>query len=88
MLEKSEVMKDAMEQLVTFIRNNNYSNQAGIVYAFSRKEASDVAAGLASRGIPAAFYHAGQEVRENAGFHSEDSPVLRFPPPLFPFFTL
>lgn len=53
-----------MEQLVAFIRNNNYSNQAGIVYAFSRKEASDVAAGLASRGIPAAFYHAGQEVKK------------------------
>ena len=63
MVEKSEVTKDALEQLASFIRDNNYSNKAGIVYAFSRKEASDVAAGLSSRGIPAAFYHAGQEAR-------------------------
>lgn len=59
-VEKSEAAKDALEQLVSFIKNT-YRGKTGIVYAFSRKEASDVASGLAARGVPAAFYHAGQE---------------------------
>lgn len=61
-MEKSEAANDALEQLAKFIRKH-YLGAAGIVYAFSRKEASDVAAGLIKRGIRAAFYHAGQEVR-------------------------
>lgn len=59
-IAKSEALKDALEQLASFIKGS-YKGQAGIVYAFSRREASDVAAGLAERGVPAAFYHAGQE---------------------------
>lgn len=65
-MEKPEVAKDALELLASLIKAN-YRGQAGIVYAFSRKEASDVAAGLTSRGIRAAFYHAGQEVSKAAG---------------------
>lgn len=59
-VEKPEAAKDSLEQLASFIKEN-YRGQAGIVYTFSRKEASDVAAGLRSRGVSAAFYHAGQE---------------------------
>lgn len=66
MVDKPEAAKDALELLTSLIKDN-YSGEAGIVYAFSRKEASDVAKGLASRGIPAAFYHAGQEVRPSMG---------------------
>ncbi len=62
MVDKPEVAKDSLDMLASFIKEN-YRGEAGIVYAFSRKEASDVAAGLTSRGIRAAFYHAGQEVR-------------------------
>ncbi|CAN0003642.1 unnamed protein product, partial [Scytosiphon promiscuus] len=64
-MDKPEAAKDALELLASLIKDN-YSGEAGIVYAFSRKEASDVAKGLASRGIPAAFYHAGQEERERS----------------------
>lgn len=60
-MAKPEAAKDALDQLTSFIKDN-YRGKAGIVYAFSRKEASDVANGLASRGVSAAFYHAGQEV--------------------------
>lgn len=60
-MAKPEAATDALNQLTSFIKDN-YHGKAGIVYAFSRKEASDVASGLASRGVPAAFYHAGQEV--------------------------
>lgn len=60
-MAKPEAAKDALDQLASFVKDN-YRGKAGIVYAFSRKEASDVAAGLASRGVPAVFYHAGQEV--------------------------
>lgn len=65
-VEKSEAPKGALEQLASFIKGS-YKGQAGIVYAFSRREASDVAAGLAERGVPAAFYHAGQEASERVG---------------------
>lgn len=60
-MAKPEAAKDALDQLASVIKDN-YRGKAGIVYAFSRKEASDVATGLASRGVSAAFYHAGQEV--------------------------
>lgn len=65
-IEKSEAPKDALEQLASFIKGS-YKGQAGIVYAFSRREASDVAAGLAERGVHAAFYHAGQEASACVG---------------------
>ncbi|CAN0546207.1 unnamed protein product, partial [Ectocarpus sp. 12 AP-2014] len=64
-VEKPEAAKESLELLASLIKDS-YRGQAGIVYAFSRKEASDVAAGLAARGVPAAFYHAGQEERERS----------------------
>ncbi|CAN0247689.1 unnamed protein product, partial [Ectocarpus sp. 8 AP-2014] len=64
-VEKPEAAKESLELLASLIKDS-YRGRAGIVYAFSRKEASDVAAGLAARGVPAAFYHAGQEERERS----------------------
>ncbi|CAN0090159.1 unnamed protein product, partial [Ectocarpus fasciculatus] len=64
-VEKPEAAKESLELLASLIKDS-YRGEAGIVYAFSRKEASDVAAGLAARGVPAAFYHAGQEERERS----------------------
>lgn len=61
-MAKPEPANDALDQLAFFIKDS-YRGKAGIVYAFSRKEASDVAAGLTCRGVSAAFYHAGQEVK-------------------------
>lgn len=61
-VEKPEAAKDALEQLARFIKDNYEARAAGIVYAFSRREASDVATGLVERGVSAAYYHAGQEV--------------------------
>jgi len=45
------------QQLLDFLRG--HADEAGIVYALSRKRVEDVAARLTTAGIPAAPYHAG-----------------------------
>ncbi|CAM9666747.1 unnamed protein product [Discosporangium mesarthrocarpum] len=64
-MDKPEVAKDAMGLLASFIQEN-YRGKAGIVYTFSRREASEVSAGLKKAGVRAASYHAGQEDRDRS----------------------
>ena len=49
---KDAVIKD----MVAFIKDN-HENEAGIIYAFSRKESDEVADALCTNGIVARSYH-------------------------------
>ena len=58
---KDGVVKD----MVAFIKLN-HTNQAGIIYTFSKKEADDVANKLCNGGIVARSYHSGvNDTRKN-----------------------
>jgi len=58
---------DGRQQLITFLKE--HKNQAGIVYAFSRKQTESVANYLKSRGFKAEAYHAGLKTEiKNAVF--------------------
>ncbi len=48
-----------IEEEIAQLIKNDHPRDCGIVYAFSKKEADELATGLRSRGIRALAYHAG-----------------------------
>lgn len=50
--------KSALTEIASLIKEN-YKNQSGIIYCFSRKECDDTATFMSEAGIKAISYHAG-----------------------------
>ncbi|KAK3583264.1 hypothetical protein CHS0354_011151 [Potamilus streckersoni] len=66
--EKSGVQTEAMDEIYKLIQNQ-FPNQSGIVYCFSKKEADDVTTELTRRGIKVGCYHADLMAVERSRVH-------------------
>lgn len=55
-------LKDGRKQLVDFL--NNFKNESGIVYTFTRKQTESISQFLQDKGIKARAYHAGLDSTE------------------------
>lgn len=58
----AETGKDRMSKIEVFL--DNHINESGIIYCLSRKSTEKVSQKLESRGLKAAYYHAGMESTE------------------------
>ncbi|HFU74297.1 MAG TPA: ATP-dependent DNA helicase RecQ, partial [Helicobacteraceae bacterium] len=55
-------LKDGKKQLLSFL--NNYQNECGIIYTFTRKQTESLSHFLQEKGIKSRPYHAGLETHE------------------------
>jgi ATP-dependent DNA helicase Q1 len=66
---KPSSSKGVIEDIVSWIKDN-YPDQSGIVYCFSKKEAANLSAELSDYGIDSAYYHADVDATEREAIHN------------------